>query len=137
MYMCLWGTLRFIWRCVFAKVADYFKDMHTDVHPLIFLVVLIPEDRLTYQPLPCNYTRTSFLDYIRLYAVIVFHWESLLVKNTDTSCPTWFITFSTRCNSDNSNVPSEFFPHVNFKIIWYIPLICQHIISCTILKGFN
>ena len=28
---------------------------------------------------------------------------------TDTSSPTWFIIFSTKCDCDHSNVPSEFF----------------------------
>ena len=43
---------------VCAQYADYCKIVHTGVHPLIFLVVCIPEDSLTYQPLPCNSAHT-------------------------------------------------------------------------------
>ena len=48
------------------------------VRPLIFMVVWIPEDILSYQPLPCNYIHTSFLEYICLYVIMVLHRASLL-----------------------------------------------------------
>ena len=79
MYTDLWGTLRFVWRQVSAQDVDYCKNVHTGVWPLIFQVVLILEDKLTYQPLPCNSIHIFFLDYIRLHAVMVIQRESLLL----------------------------------------------------------
>ena len=52
--------------------------MHTGVQPLMSLVMFIPEDSLTYQYLPCNLIRTSFLDYISLYALMVLQQVPLL-----------------------------------------------------------
>ena len=37
------------------------QNTHNGVRPLTSLVVLIPEDNLTYQPLPYNSIRTSFI----------------------------------------------------------------------------
>ena len=65
-------TLQYFWRNVSAQDTDYCKTMHTGEWPLEFMIMWIPEDILTYQLLPYNPTCNSFLDYISLYAVIVF-----------------------------------------------------------------
>ena len=54
------------------------QSVHTGVRPLMFLVMLIPEDSLTYQCLLCNFISTSFLDYISLYAVMILQRVPLL-----------------------------------------------------------
>ena len=79
MLTCSRGTFQYVWWCVHSQNADYCKNVHNSVWPLIFMVVLIPEDNLTYQPLPCNFIRTYFLNYIGIYAVMVFQRESLLL----------------------------------------------------------
>ena len=109
-YTCSRGTLQYVWRRIRAQDADYWKTVHNGVQPLIFMVVFIPEDNLTYRPLPCNSIHTLFLDYICLYEVMVFQQASLLLlRLADTVSPTWLIIFSTRCNFNDSNVPSEMF----------------------------
>ena len=60
-----------------AQDENYCKKEHSSVRKLIFMVVLIPEDKLTYQIMPCNSIHNSFLDYIRIYAVMIFQLVSI------------------------------------------------------------
>ena len=56
----------------FAHKTQIIAKACTLVHLLIFLFMCIPEDILTYQPMTCHSIRTSFLDYICVYSVMVF-----------------------------------------------------------------
>ena len=61
MYTCSWGTLRCVWHRICVQDTDDWKIVHTGLRPLAFMVVWIPKDRLTYQPLPCDSIQNSFL----------------------------------------------------------------------------
>ena len=88
MQTILQGSLKYPWRRIFwisrltdrksvvqrifLQDMDYCKNVHTCVRKLICLVLLIPEDNLTYKIIPCNSIIASFLDYIHIYSVMVF-----------------------------------------------------------------
>ena len=56
------GTLWYLWQRIRAQDTDYCKNVYTGVRPLILMIVLIPEDKLAYQPLTCNYIRIHILE---------------------------------------------------------------------------
>ena len=109
-YTCSRGILLYFWQRVCSQDMDYYKNMHTDVWPLIFLVIFIPEYNLKYQPLPCSSIHTYFLEYIHLLWSNGFPAGiSLKLRPVDTVSPTWLIIFSTRSDCNISSVPYEFF----------------------------
>ena len=103
----------------------------TLIRPLIFLVVLFPEDNLTYQPLPCNSIRTFFLDYIRLYDEI-FSIGCLSCFDTCVHCKSDMVdNFLQQVLWQSFECPIWTFLDINSKTILYISFIFQRIIFKT------